>query len=367
MAERTNSRLRVLISAVAAAMCLSALPLRAQPGQLEVDPCKVAGFTEAEQQQIRTFVEQRLTLLDKDAADREPARRELLEPLARSCVSVAFRQLYRGAMLGDLQRLAASAEEEVAITALIILGELADEPARQELQKYTADERIAVRFAAIAGMKRTFRAINNAAPALDANRVGEMVRHLGDRLSTEEDPATIDLTVRTLIAAAGVSRDGYGEVAAEAMTSAAHGIGDRLRAASVEARPSVLLSTLRVGEALGGQLAAAGSAPQPVARAGAAFAGEVLAHLAFLGNSGKLPQSRQLETDLTNISERILVFAHQRLGKPLTPPNLVSLIQAGSDVEFFSRVQILVLSLEGDPCNLSAEAMERIRAALAGK
>jgi len=368
LAERINSKARVLAAVVALAWCLLALPVRGQGDPLP-DPCKVAGFTAEEQQQITAFVQSRVQPLGgQDQIARERARKELLTPLTRPCISVAFRQLYRAAMIGQLTELAATPDDNIAITALVILGELADDPARQVLQAYTADPRPAVRYAAIAGLSRTLRAVNSYAPALDAVRTTDIVAHLGARLAEEQDPQLVDLITRALITGSEISREGYGETVSLAIAQLAEGIGPRLRQAPPEARPLLLLSTLRTAEAMGNRLVGSGSSPADIARAGAAFAGEVLAHLAYLANAGQLPDERGVEVDIVNVAERVIVFAHQKLGgRGLTPPGLAQLLEAKNDREFFAQVRELVLRLGQEPTSLQAEAMQRINDALAGR
>jgi hypothetical protein len=367
LAERINSKAWALVVVAALALCLPALSARAQGDPLP-DPCKIAGFTPDEQQQIATFTENRLRLLGgEDQIARERARKELLSPLTRPCVSVAFRQLDRAAMIDDLTTLAGAGDDGIAITALVVLGELADDSARQVLQQYTADPRPAVRYAAIAALSRTLRAVNTYAPALDPGRATEIVAHLATRLTEEEDPQIVDLLTRALITGAAISRDGFAETASRALAALADGVGPRLRAASPEARPVVLLSALRTLEAMNSRLVGAGNVPAEIARNIAAFAGETLADIAHAANVGELAESRAVEVDIVNISERLLVFAHQKLGRSIQPPGLAAMLQAGQDKEFYAQVRQLVLSLEQAPVSLPPETTQRIRDALEGR
>lgn len=365
MAERTHSRFRALAAVLAG--CLLALPAAAQPGTLSVDPCKVAGFTQAEQDEIRSFATARLEQIESgDATARERARKELLAPLRRPCVSVAFRQQYRSAMIDGLRELAGADDETVAITAIYLLGELADDAARQTLQEHTGDDRAAVRYAAIAAMGRTFRAVSATAPAIDPARVAQMVEHLGGRLESEADPLILDVIVRALLDAAQITRDDYAAASTRAVTTLAGGIGPRLRDADPESKPKLYVTTLRVGEAFGARLAGAGAVPAEVARAAAGWAAEVLAHLAHLANTDQLGDAHALAVDIANISERIIVFAHQKLGGSRSPVDLARLLESANGKDFYARVRELVLSLEQPPVRVDAETMRRIRDALAG-
>jgi hypothetical protein len=325
-------------------------------------------YSQAEEQEISAYVTPRVDLIGNGDVDaRERARRELLTPLARPGVSVAFRRTFREAAIGALTNHASSTDDAVAINALLVLGSIADDPSRQVVQGYTDDDRVAVRYAAIAAMTQTFRAIDRASPAIDPGRVGEMVRHLTDRLTAEPDASVADAITRSLLVASAIRRDGFGAASSRATTGLAAGVGGRLRAAEESDRQVALMTAVRLAEAFAGRLAAAGTVSPEVAKAGAAYAGEVLAHLAYLANDGSMPGSSGWEADLVTLSERNLVFAALKLNGSIPPPGLPALVESGDARAFYDRVRLLVLGLNGPPCNLDNEAMQRIGDALEGK
>lgn len=337
-------------------------------GQIDqLPPPDKTSYSESERQQIVRYIGTRLDALGGDKPiDRERARRELLTPLGRPGVSVAFRRAFREAALDRLTALAEGTDEAVVINALLVLGEIGDDPSRQVVQRYTDDERLAVRYGAVSAMARTFAAIDLASPAIDPTRASEMVRHLGTRLQAEPDDSVADAITRAMLRAASLRRDGFGPAARRALLGVGAGAGGRLRSAEGE-RQIALMSAVRVAEHFAGRLAAAGEVPQDVARAGAAFAGEVLGHLAHRANSGTMPEARGWEADLVTLSERILVFAHSKLGGRLTPPGFPAMLESGDARSFYDRVRTLVLTLGGNPCNLDEESMRRIREALEGR
>ena len=324
-------------------------------------------ISQPEQQEIADFVAPRLALIGGgDSAAREKARRELLTPLSRPGVSVAFRRAFRQAAIGDLTTLAGSDDDGIAINALVVLGKIADDPSRQVVQQYTEDDRIAVRYAAVRAMTDTFLAVDFSSPAIDPGRVGEMVRHLATRLEDERDPSVADAIVRSLLSASTIRRDGFAGASGRATASLGAGVGAKLRAAQDDERQVTLMTTVRVAEAFSGRLAAAGSVTPDVAKAGAGFAGEVLGHLAFRANGGDMPATEGWESDLVTLCERIMVFSALKLNGQLATPGLPALVESGDARAFYDRIRNVSLGLSGSPWSLPAADMQRIRDALEG-
>lgn len=365
LAERMRRITRSLPAVLTLAACALATPAA---GQIDTGPSPdKTSYSQAEKQDLRVFVGERLDVIGgSDAQAREKARRELLAPLARSGVSVAFRRAFREAGLEQLQTLAGSPNDAVAINALVVLGEIADDQSRQVVEQHTDDPRVSVRYASIAAMTRTFRAIDQTSPAIDPGRVVEMVRHLAERLEIEPDASIADAIARSLLAASSIGREGFGTASTVATTKLGAGVGARLRAAEETDRQVALMTAVRVAEAFASRLAAAGNVSAEVARAGAGFSGEVLAHLASRARAGKMPSADGWEADLITLSERNIVFAALKLGGRVTAPGLADLVGSGDSTRFYTAVSELVLGLNGKPFLLPDEDMQRIRDALAG-
>ena len=338
-------------------------------GQLEsLPPTDKTVYSDTDKQQIANFVTPRLGLIGNgETSAREKARRELLVPLRRPGVSVAFRRAFREASIESLTTLAASTDDAVAINALLVLGEIADDSSRQVVQQYTGDDRVAVRYASIAAMTATFRSIDVASPAIDPTRVSDMVRHLADRLSAEPDASVADAIARALLVAAGTRRDGFAVSAARATAALGAGVGARLRAADDNDRQVALMTAVRVAESYSNTMAAAGQVTPEAARAGAGFAGEVLGHLGARANKENAPAIEGWEADLVTFCERIMVFSASKLGGSVAAPGLPALISSGDGRAFYDRVRTLVIGLSGRPWNLPADDMKRITDALDGK
>ena len=337
-------------------------------GQLESLPATdKTSYSQPEKQQINEYLGPRLDQIGNgETAARERARRELLVPLRRPGVSVAFRRAFRESSLPTLTELASSTDDAVAINALLVLGEIADDSSRSVVQQYTDDERVAVRYAAIAAMTATFRSIDVASPAIDPGRVGEMVRHLAERLREEPDASVADAIARSLLVAANTRREGFVGSAARATSALGAGVGERLRAADDNDRQVALMTAVRVAESYSNAMAAAGQVTPEAARAGAGFAGQVLGHMASRASKGEMPATEGWEADLVTFCERIMVFSASKLGGSVAAPGLPALVESGDSRAFYDRVSKLVLGLSGKPWNLPADDMKRISDALQG-
>ncbi len=361
LAERINSIVSLFLATVTLTICLLAPQARAQSFD-PLPPSDQTSYSAEEQQQIAAFVLKRVALIGGDDTEaRETARSELLAPLRRAGVSVAFRRAVRSAGIDELSSLTDSSDEHIAINALFVLAEIADDASRLVVQRHTADESQAVRYAAIGALKRTFSVVNTFSPAIDPGRVSEMVAHLNTLLTDETDATVADAITLALLQASQILRDGFETPAMQAIIGVASRVGPRLRAAEDSDRPLALISCVRVAEALTGTLQSPGAVKPEIARAAAGFGGEMLGHLAFLANDGSLPEDRRWELDLARLSERCVVFARSKLGGNLSEPGLATMLERGENSKFFQETQQEVLSLSGDPTNLPTEVMQRIK------
>lgn len=366
MAERINSIMKALLAAALLAVCCAAPLARAQ-----IDPLpspEQTSYSQADTDQIVAYMNKRVdAIVSGDTQQRENARKEILTPLRRAGVSVAFRRVVSAAVLDPLSKAADARDEDVVINVLFVLAEIADDPARQVVQQHTDDDSQVVRYAAVRAMSRTFRVVDTFAPAIDPTRVGEMVAHLAARLGEEKDPQVADAIVRALLQAAQIRRDGYDGPATRALIAVASGVGAGLRHADDASRPSAMIACARVGQDLTARLQTPGQIKPEVARAAAAYGGEMLASLIYRAGKGELPPDRKLETDLARLAERAVQLAGLKLGAASTEPGLAALLEKGQDQEVFDRGRRFVLSLSGPPYSLPADDMKRLQDALDGK
>lgn len=363
MAERINSTMKALLAAVILAVCCAAPVARAQLDPLP-SPEKTS-YPDAELAQINAYMAKRVdSIVEGEAKVREKAKAEILIPLRRAGVSVAFRRAVSNAVLAKLTAAADSADEDVVINALFVLAEIADDASRQVVQQHTDDDAQTIRYAAVVAMRRTFSVVDTFAPAIDPSRVGEMVSHLERRLGDEQDRDVSDAIVRALLRAGGVRRDGFGAAASRALVAVSSGVGAKLRHAEDADRPVVSLSCIRVGQDLTARLQTPAAVNPEVARAAAAYGGEMLATLVYRAGKDELPDDRALELDLARLAERAVQLAGIKLGGSAAEPGLANLLEAGDDQQFFDRGRRFVLSLGGSPYALPAPTMKRIQDAL---
>ncbi len=340
------------------AVALVGVPASAQPlGGLRDDlTTKITALSSAETDEVRQFAEPRLdALAGTDAAARERSRAELVSSLRRPGVSVAFRQAYRGVMLDRLRPLASDARDEVAINALLVLGELADDAAARVVLERTSDDRQTVRYAAIAALTTSFRAARDQAPALTPATAGRIVDHLGERLATERDAWTADAVARSLIAAGSIGRSEFAPAAENAWVALAEGVGDRLfEAQAGPERRIVLLTAMRAGEAMRDAVTAPSGIGERATRAAAGLGGETIGFVARLLTKGELPAGdRRFETDLVNVGENLVFFSLQQL-PPRTPQQtrLAEMLNAGQDSDYGNAARLLVAKLAQPPVSM---------------
>ncbi|GIK19295.1 MAG: hypothetical protein DYG93_05795 [Leptolyngbya sp. PLA2] len=351
-------RLAGLVRAGTLAVVLLAAHASAQPiGGLRDDLItKITALSSAETDEIRQFTEPRLVALaGEDAAARERARAELVASLRRPGVSVAFRQAYRGVMLDRLTPLASDARDEVAINALLILGELADDAAARVVMERTGDDRQTVRYAAIAALTTSFRAARDQAPALTPATAGRIVDHLGERLRTERDAWTADAVARSLIAAGSIGRAEFAPSAQNAWVALAEGVGDRLYAAQPgPERRIALLTAMRAGEAMRDAITTPAGIGDRATRAAASLGGETIGFVARLLERGELASGeRRFETDLVNVGENLVFFSRQKLlPNPPQQTRLADTLGAGQDSDYRNTARRLVAELTQPPVSM---------------
>src|SRR5690606_10659287 len=141
--------------------------------------------------------------------------------------------------------------ELTVVNALRVAGELGTDAGADLLDRFRADERPAVRYAAIAGFMRTLAAVESGSPAISPDRVRPMIGTLGQLLTNEQHPQVLDVIVRALIEGTNLSRQGYDTIRNDAVRTLATGASQRLQAmGKAEAQPELLPALLRAGQGI---------------------------------------------------------------------------------------------------------------------
>lgn len=170
-------------TAVVSAVLLSAAaPVVAQ----SLPPVSTERLTSAQQATVREYVQERLeTLRSGDASSPEAsrARRELIDPMRNRDTSVAMRQAFAQAAAEQLEAMIQSSDDQVAVAALLIAGNIADRASVTILQAGLEDDREPVQIGAAAGAKAMLRAISGRLGGAQAQRQESVQQLLADALA----------------------------------------------------------------------------------------------------------------------------------------------------------------------------------------
>lgn len=166
-------------------------------------PLNTGRLSPAQEAQVREYVQSRLEVLASDAvASREGsrARRELIEPMTTRETSVAMRQAFATAANERLTRMVASQNEQQAVSALLIAGNIADRTSLALIEAGLADAREAVQMGASAGAKAMVRVLSGRVGGAQADRQEQVQNLLGDTLAVTSSGHVAQSTIAALTA-----------------------------------------------------------------------------------------------------------------------------------------------------------------------
>lgn len=244
---------RTLLPALLACAASLLTPGRA-PAQCDLPRAIVEAATlSAEQErEIQRYVGEHARLLEtQERAEMSRGRECLMRPLANRAATVSFRLAYSGALTPTLARIAGAPDEPQAINALIVCGALGTFQAADVLDQFRADPRVPVRYTAVNSCARLFQAIALSSPAMAENDALRVVDRIGAQLAEERHPEIVDACVRSLIAAAGVSRENFARLRPHSTAVLAARMVERVKALPVGAESDALLpAVVRAGTCL---------------------------------------------------------------------------------------------------------------------
>jgi hypothetical protein len=360
------TRRRISAIAVAAGMMLAALapaPMALGQADLPVEIVRAGTLTSEQVEQIRRFTEDAVKMLaSPDPREVKRGRDRLLAPLRGRDISVRFRQEYSNQIVPGLRQLPVKENELCAVNVLRIAGELATSDSSALLEQSLADERVAVRFAAVTGMGRTFDAVNANSPAMPRDGGQRLVTRLGERIEKEPAAVVVDAAVRALMAAMNVTRSGF-DVRQQAISALALSMGNRIKQAGSQPHdPALMEPALRTGIAIRDALTV-NNPGLAVDAAGARAAAEYNGHLvAYLLRRLKAdfpqgqPSLRDEPAQLLSVAETAIPLAGQRLGnaRVTVPAGMVADFKkadAAGDRDFFRKAMEVIALLQREPFN----------------
>lgn len=313
---------------------LNALP-EGLPKALQIGP--------AEDQQIADYVKANSAkLADGDAKAREKDRTALVSPLGQPGVSTAFRIAYDGKLNPILVELLKNGDEAIVFNAVVIAGELATDKASGLIRTASTHEKEPVRTQAAVAARRTFEAMQASPVAISAQAAGDLAKLVGDRLTKEASPYTVDAWVKAGFAGASVTKTETPLLRLQAIGAIKSGLAGRADiGGDAVLDPVVLQAALRACVDLRNHVAGVNNAPALMvagAKDAAALAGHLIAHggrVTAKGGFAKAAneaQARDSYVQLLNSSETVIVAAAGVVdpGKPLARRKIGEAIKAAT-------------------------------------
>jgi hypothetical protein len=175
------------MSSVGASVVVSALLLGPVPASVaqNLPPVTTERLSSSQQADVREYVQSRLeTLQSGDASSpaSSQARRELIDPMRNRDTSVAMRQAFAQAASEQLEAMVRSNDDQVAVSALLIAGNIADRASLVILETGLDDGREPVQIGAAAGAKAMLRATSGRLGGAQAERQERVQQLLADTL-----------------------------------------------------------------------------------------------------------------------------------------------------------------------------------------
>jgi hypothetical protein len=284
----------VLAVALMVAAGVAVPSVMAQP--LAAGVIGAANIGETEKKTIEDFVA--LHIKDLASGEAEKVRKgknALVNPLLERVVSVPFRLEYSRVLLAaDLANLCKDKNDTVAINALRLAGEVAENGTVALVEEGFKDTRSAIRYAAVFAAGRSFEQVMPAgrAVAVTSGRLEQLVRSTAAVMNKDKEEAlVVDGASRALLAAARVDFAKYEGVGKSAMVEVAKGLSTRLAKAGpddttiVEAgQRAATQFTETLGGAKGAQI------DKDARKEAATLGGELAAWVVRQLNTAKIPQ-----------------------------------------------------------------------------
>jgi hypothetical protein len=346
----------LLVSAALAA----AAPALAQPGSLDPTAITAQAPSEAQQQAIREYPSAPLRDLGSDdPAAIRAARARLLEPLQNPQASVRFRQLYSDAIAPALARNAEGKSDRASVNALRILGELATPAAIDALEARLADPRLAVRYAAVAGLERSLASIRVTSPAITQDRVNQTIAKLGERLAAEADPDVAGVLTRALGTLFAFERAGFDNVRPLAISTLAAQFRAKLpglkEAPGRAMLPAMLTAAVAARDALtNSRLPLTDTSRKDAAE----VQGHAFAYVFRAVRNGELndqPDARAIAAQVVAAAEAGITVASGNKLQPLSLADSLKAASAEADRDFSTKGVQLLQALNEPPLAFAAD------------
>jgi hypothetical protein len=276
------------------------------------------------------------------------ARQNLLTPLRAANVSVFFRLAYSDTLRPVLTPMVKDLNEDRAINALRIAGELGTTDGARLCVEALKDNRASVRMMAASGLARTF-AVLWATPTIQTQPFAGIETELAKALLAEKDPEVMDGLAMAYEAAVQIPNAIVPDARNIALLSASTKFGEIARRRNVSEGHNPAL--LRASKAMLDALTVAVSEPKPPAatlREIGGFGGDLLAYAMRELRKGDVSDvERQQLAVLVGQAQNLVSVAGSQLGMTPKAYRLNTLVAEGNDTQYFRDV-MNVIGAEGD-------------------
>jgi hypothetical protein len=279
---------------------------------------KVTPLDEAETKVVQDYVEahsKNLQSTDPQLVKKD--RDALLQPLEKADTSVPFRITYDKFLIPKITPMMTSSTEMIVINGLILAGDLATDKAVDLVMSKAGDKAPAVRYQVGYAIVRVCRAVHDSQPAVNPNKLPDVLTDLEGRIAQEKDPQVLDAFIRAGLAAAKIDN-----VQNQAISAVAKGVAKAAKNLNNPAGQKEAEALLRAADQLQLILAQAAGRGVPVnattAKEAAEMGGVLIARVVRMVEKKQLPQQagdplRDACAQLVSAAQKLIQFSGQAL------------------------------------------------------
>lgn len=196
-----------------------------------------SSLSPSEEQTIAEWAMSNWSMISADAPiESREARRRLVAPLLQPETSAGFRLAMDRALADGLQEAMAGTDVFRGVNAALLSGWLGTDRSVRALTQQVESERVAIRFASVAGLGYAFRVAGIGPVAFQGQVGNDAVDALAGLLAEADNQSLLDASVKSLIEAMAVPEQaigGFGARSAERLTVA---VGARMNTLPIDAQ-----------------------------------------------------------------------------------------------------------------------------------
>ncbi len=356
----------------ALALCACTLSTQAQVSSLEDSTVRAVSMGATQRSQIEAYVARHAEGLMSENRSRVVAARDALsDPLTDARVSVAFRQAYSSLLSENIGQLAGSAETWRRLVGLRLAADIATQETIRVIEAAMASDEPEIRYFSQFATETVFDAVATSAPAVTDRALLDLVRRLGETISTTDDARLADAAVRALQSAMNIPESRVAGVRTGAVTTLARSAAELARRTeAIGADDVVALPLVRAGLAVRDYVAVAGSeVPASAATEAVGLGGDLIAFVfQRVERDPSEAGKNRVNIQLAGIGSSLAYFGDQRRAAASRSPavleviDLVAPLRNGDLATFRARALRLIGEagyLRSSPYNMPGDRFSR--------